>query len=365
MIKPIKREKKEKYYLSVDQSAILEKMRLGLMVYFEAINQLETVPTRLMEVGYTVVATDGILAIRNKYQDDSIQIVQHICRWIRTNKLTVVLWWFLGLSAEDLGNIRAQCPHVAFVLYNWDEPYTWWNKSWAPKTKYLDAVVATCESSLSNYRRHGSAALFHALPGTDIHTFQPDEKEPVSETFDMVFVCTNLYSNKQIFPNQLLDRTSFIKKLQREIPHFKLGVFGPPELKTTFPEAYQGYCKYEDLPDVIRSAKVNLCTHVVGNSVGYCNERVSQILCAGGVMFIDQIKGNEDKLKHNENCIVINRHSFVQQMKHVLDDTPLRMRIRQNALQTGKDHFTIHAWAKVMRRALGDIESKALHVQRV
>jgi hypothetical protein len=318
---------------------------IGFVVYFELQDQLLNIPTALQKYGITIASSFGIKqAIQESGPEPT---VEKMTAWIKDNNLTCLLWWWLPSETLILQQLRQAIPYLKYVFFNWDEPFVWENDPlrWGQSCALLDGVAGTCKSSLQKYRHFGSPAVQYVQSGCDVHMFKPADKQTYK--WDLVLICTNLYSDKKKYAHQLIDRTQFVLQLAKDNPELKIAVFGPQHFKDIFGDKiYQGWCLYSDLPKIINSAKINLCTHVTCFEDGYLNERVGQVLCCGGILYIDQFRGNESILQDGVNCVQIHHFQASQQIKALLND-PVRMNlIRTNAAVAGKYHFSWNRWAQ-------------------
>ena len=318
----------------------------GLVLYYQPRDQLETIPVALAQEGIRVQSTFGIQQALQEHQPE--EATRRLVTWVRAEKITCLLWWWLPETEDVLRGLREAVPEIRLVLFNWDEPYVWERphcQEWSKQCRFLDAVAATCESSLVNYRMHGSPRTKFTRAGCDAVKFHP-QPEPATIVWDLVLICTNLYADKTLYPNQLVDRTRFLCQLHEDEPTLRIAVYGPAEFKDVFGDMYQGWCPYEKLPGVVNSAHVNLCTHVTCFEEGYLNERVGQILCSGSILYIDQIRGSEDILQDGVNCVQIHPAKAREQLLTLLADKPKMQEIKNSARTTGLGHFTWSSWAK-------------------
>lgn len=327
-------------------------MKIGFAIYYNVRDALSAIPQCLTDLGHEVAGSFPIL----EYPEPS-ELLCAFQTWVKDLELDCVLWWILPNKLEVLREIKHCFPRLVHVFYNWDEPYVWENPEvvWGNFAWFPDAIIATCESSLLQYRQHGCAsALVPTLPSCDPNVFFAPKYAPKFE-YDLCLVCTNMYSDKHQYAHQIVDRTWLLQELRQNFPHLRIALFGPPHLES-FGDMYKGYCAYKDLCGVFQRSRLNLCTHVTTKHRGYLNERVAQVMCAGGLLLIDQMKGNEHILKDGVNCVRLRPEELTQQITRLLQKDLTQ--IRNNAALTGKLHFTWKNWAQKIQPVLAQVQAQ-------
>lgn len=125
-----------------------------------------------------------------------------------------------------------------------------------------------------------------------------------------------------------------------------------------YPRSYRGEKGYREAAQVFASARINLCTHVVGNVDGYANERTVLIMgTGGGVMAIDPVKGIEN-LIDGPNCFILKEEGgpegVVDQLRDILKiPEERRIAMAHNARTFALERWTWRDWAVDVSRQIG------------
>lgn len=238
--------------------------------------------------------------------DKTPDYLSMLCEAVVRSRADCVLLWHHGLDDSEIKQVKSTVPpRTKFVIYNWDDPYSWRDAgSHVPRlAPFLDGALTCCTGSVERYR-HASrsaaatpalcAAFRYCLPGFAEEMAQRARSEhagPDRFVCDVVFMCTNLYESKERYPHQRVNRAELCTRLyelhcSKEIVFH---IYGPEFLAQRFPESYRGYLQYPQQYAVMRTAKLVLTTHVVGDmSEGhYANERTCVALGLGCVLLSD------------------------------------------------------------------------------
>jgi hypothetical protein len=263
-----------------------------------------------------------------------------------------VLWWILDIKTNNLREIHNYNHNVKHIYFNWDEPFNFDVVNAKQKSKYLNYVFGTCQESMHKYIDSGAlhANCLYTGYSSKIHYpyFIKDtgyDFSKIKYRHDVSFVLTNLYENKEMYPDQVIDRKVLVDNLYlNQKSNYKFAIYGPSKFKELYPNSYVDYIKYNDTCKLFNESKINICTHVIGNKAGYLNERVFLIMASGGLLLIDPIKGIDKILKNGYNCIYINPTKIVSQINKILSNSDYYNKIRINAYKTSLD-YTWNDWA--------------------
>ena len=248
-------------------------------------------------------------------------------------------------------NIISNITNINHLLFNWDDPY---NRSVCDlfnKAKYFYIVYVTSEENLGYYTNNSAHKAVYLLPG-----YNPLIHYPINSNFypsnninpyicDVSFCCTNLYDD-YTYSNQYINRKKLIDDLyeaQKKF-NFKLNLYGTKVLNI-YPLSYKGYIPYDETNMVYNYSKINLCTHVQQNAYKYINERTIQILGSGGLLLIDKVDGLEQILTPNEDCIILDKNNYVEQIINILKNYDNFISIKHNGYNKSLQ-YTWNEWAK-------------------
>lgn len=324
----------------------IKKKRLIIVTYYGIYEQfiyvkkgLELMDYEVYNFSYTQTVNEG-----GSVYDGMKDMINKI----RPN---YILWWVFNIDANVLYNITQIDTKIRHLYYNWDEPYNWIHVDAESKAKYLSSAFITCQETVSKYIGAGTLHAYCLYPGysPSVHYVMDN----IEYKYDVSFICTNLYENLTEYPDQIVNRKKIVEDLYDAHKNKEIifALFGPDKFKSMFPEAYQGFIKYDDTCRAFNESKINLCTHVVGNKKGYLNERVFLILASGGLLLIDPIPGVDDILINGYNCIFINKNRIIQQVRRILDNYDKYQNIKKNAVETAKN-YTWNDWAMRLEEKL-------------
>lgn len=302
-------------------------MKLLLTSYYELKEQLLCVSTSLKKAGFTVIN----YPLLQKYADANDKLdnyVEHFCDFIKTENPNVILWWFFSIPTVDfeiIYNTSKQINNnIKHVLFNWDDPFNWHVSDMQNKAKFFDVIFATSAEKLDDYVTYGAKKSYLLYPGYDSTLHYPifeDNNDDVNKyECDISICCTNLYENINDYPNQYILRRKLVDDIyeNQEKYNYKFHIYGPEKFKELYPKSYRGFIKYEDTNKVFNYSKINICTHVQCNTKKYLNERTVLILASGGLLYIDKINELEQVLDINNECIVIDKNDYIQQITNIL-----------------------------------------------
>lgn len=214
----------------------------------------------------------------------------------------ILLWWYVGgispelirrmMLAADGASVHGRAIHV---MYNWDDPYVWTDGSNDMKSKapLFDVALVSCQESCAWYVNAGvRMAAVYCLPGFDpeVQTTKDGSGIDDSGSVDVSICCTNLYENKKTFPEQLSPSRKAIVDAFAAQSDVTFRIYGPATaFAEKYKENYGGELRYTDTHKAFANSRLNICTHVVGNRMGYMSERVSLVLGSGGLLWMDRV----------------------------------------------------------------------------
>lgn len=273
--------------------------------------------------------------------------------FIKDDKPDIILWWYIGLPTKDMLKVKNNIdPKIKHIFFNWDEPLNWISCDIENKASILDIAFVCCAEKLNDYIKFGCKEAYLLYPGFNptIHNIIIDE-DPEDEkkySCDISIICTNLYEDKILFPNQWVNRKELIDTVYENQDKFgyKFHVYGSSSFSTLYPKSYKGFINYEDTNKVFNYSKINLCTHVQCDKHLYLNERTFMILGSGGLLFIDNVAGLNEILDVNNECIVLNKDkdSYVEQIVNVLQTYDKFYYMRHKGYNKSK-MYTWDMWA--------------------
>ena len=317
-------------------------MKLIFVTYYGFKDSLLGAKEALERIGYDVVDYP-LFRFSSDVHDKIDNYVHHFSEFIEAENPDVILWWCLQLSDVDLEKIHKKTQHILHILYSWDDPFVWECSNHSKidkKAKYFDIAFISCEESVKLYLEHGTKEAYCLYPGFDRevnHKIDNMEYE-----YDVTIGVTNLYEDLGVFKNQYIKRKELIEELTK-CKDIKFGIYGPEYIKTKFPDNYISFINYSQLNTMINKSKINISTHVT-NKLGYLNERCFLIMGSGGLLFVDPIIGTQEILKDGYNCITINKHNYINQIKDILKNYNDYSKVKSNALEFS-NNFTWDKWA--------------------
>ena len=318
---------------------IVKKKNIILVTYYGIYEQFTYVESIFQKLGYTVHDFPYNKTTNEKGSDGCVDAM---CQMIDDYKPDFVLWWILNIEPNNLHKIVMSNMTVKHFYFNWDEPYNWSHCDLASKARYLDIAYITCSETVEKFIGSGAKHAYCLYTGYHPELHRPfwlDGSE-IEYKYDVSFICTNLYSDKNAYPDPIVDRKRLIDTIyqNQKLYGYTFAIFGSENFKELYPDSYKGFVKYNDTVDIFNSSKINLCTHVVGNKKGYLNERVFMIMGSGGLLMVDPVPGVDDILVNGENCMMIDQNRIVRQIKSILSNYQYYHRIKKNGYTTAKKY---------------------------
>ena len=318
-------------------------MKLLIVGWYNLINPIITAKDYFTILGYDVYFLP-LLYFRQKYRDNELS--DSLIRFIKNIDPVIMLWWNWECPSEILKNIKQNTQNVLHLLFNWDHPFCLsnWDNNFNRKItsgNIWDICFVTGDCNLDEYIKSGSSEAYYLRMFADEKNHFPEYDKKYE--CDISIVCTNLYDDNTIFPNCLLSRKEMIQNIINS--GINIHIYGPENLKNTFPNQYKGFIHFMDNHKVFYNSKINLCTHV-DNGHKYCNERVGTILSSGGLLLCDQVKGIDTILTDGYDCVLIDETNYISQIKHILNNYEKYEHVKINALETAKQKFSPYFWCK-------------------
>lgn len=329
-------------------------MKTVLIVgYYELRDSLLAVSRCLQNLGYTVLS----YPLFQKAQDPHSKIVNYaedLYLFLKTKTPDIILWWYIGVPSAVLHLIKTQFPTQCHVLYNWDDPYMWFNSEsdLTTKAKIFNIVLASCAGSEQRYLDCGVQTFRCAFPGFDPFIHYPCEKD-VAYQCDVSFCCTNLYESKERYPYQLINRKKLVDLLTSQ-SEFTFHLYGPESFRDLYPNHYKGFVTYHESRKVFHNSRLCLCTHVVGNQEQYLCERVATILGSGGLLLVDPIQNLDKLLVNGADCIYLDLQDPISQIKSILDNYNTYAPIREQGRSRAFKLLQWQSWADIFDDAIND-----------
>lgn len=353
--------------------------------------------TRIILVGY-YHAADGFLgglkalsklknaiydffplsAYKNEYRNNPEIIEDHLAKFINAEKhvyvgtqlnkdceddmQNIIIWWHnTNLFFEHIENVKKKCTaNNKWVYYSWDDPTSM--KYFVPlhsnQFRHFDLCVTCDQSSHNFYYLGGAQKVVFAPPGFDTEIHHPIKEENETDRLkyecDINLVCTNLYDDDD--PKHI-NRKHLLNKLIED-GRFKIHLYGPESFKNQYPAIYKGYSKFDELHKIFHYSRISLCTHVTKLGFGYINERTTQILGSGGLLFIDNIRGLSEILENPGECVIIDENNYCNQIHNILEmykSNPQRIKtIRDAGHKRAMESYQWSNWAQIIVDGLAE-----------
>lgn len=278
--------------------------------------------------------------------------VEHFNSQIELHKPDIILFWCMAISVEGLEYIRKKHEKIIFAFFSWDDPHNWSvsTNQLPEKAKNIDIAFPTCETSCGWYIQHGTKRAIFLPPAFDpvIHFTQED----MNFKCQVSFCITNLYQNEK---RQKIPRKKLIDAIIADgTIDFRL--YGPKHLADLYPKHYKGFVDYNQTRRIFANSMINLCTHIVGDSYKYINERCVLIAGCGGTLLVDPVPGIETLFTPGTECILMDESHPVKQIKGLLKD-PLKLKmIGRNAQKRALREYTYSIWAEKIHKELQFID---------
>lgn len=324
-------------------------MKICITTYYGLRSVFLLIADSLKKLGHEIIDFH-LLQYYSDINDKKDNYTDMFIDLVNKEKVDVILWWYITIPTNDFIKIISNT-NSKNIFFNWDEPFNWDQIDMKNKAKYLDAVFITCEETCKKYIDHGTKQAFFCLPGFDSTIHYPiiDDLHLDKYEVDISLCCTNLYEDKNKYPNQIVNRKYIIDKIYDGMNkyNYTFHIYGPEYFRILYPKAYKGFITYEDTNYLFNKSKINLCTHVIGNKNKYLNERAILIAGSGGLLFIDNIKGLKEIFDINKEVVVINKDNFIEQIVNILSNYDNYINIRYNLFKKSKE-YTWDAWAKTV-----------------
>ena len=274
----------------------------------------------------------------------------HIIGDLEVQKPDIVLFWRAEtLDASQLQKIK-RAIRKPFAFYSWDDPYQWEKReSLRDKCPYINFAFSCCADSVKTYTRYGSQKAFFLPPGFDPSVHYPEHDENFS--CDISIVCTNFYDDPNVTPYPHINRRKFIEEIIAKAPDIKTHIYGPENFAAIFSLHYKGWMSFDQSRKVFSNSKINICTHIRPDGNMYINERVTQILGSGGLLYVDKTR-NMDKLLTDKECVLIDKNNFVQQVQDILNNYEQYQEIKSKGYEKAMKTFTWDVWADKFLRGI-------------
>jgi hypothetical protein len=318
-------------------------MKLLIVGWYNLINPIITAKDYFTILGYDVYFLP-LLYYNQKYKGE--QLSNALITFIKNIDPAVMLWWNWETRREVLLEIKIKTQNILHVLFNWDHPFclsSWDNNHNRKITSknIWDICFATADYKLDEYINSGSSEAYYLRMFADEEIHFP--KIDKSYECDVSFICTNLYEDKVMFPNNITNRREVIKNIINN--GFNVHIYGPENLKEIFPNQYKGFSHFLNNHKVFYNSKINLCTHG-DNGYKYCNERVGTILSSGGLMLCDKVDGIETILTNNKDFILFDENNYIEQIRDILNNYDKYEYIKDNAVITARNKFSPKYWSE-------------------
>lgn len=318
-------------------------MKLLIVGWYNLINPIITAKDYFTILGYDVYFLP-LLYYNQKYSGDNL--LNALFSFIQNIDPAVILWWNWECEKEVLLELKVRTQNILHILFNWDHPFCLsnWDNNYNRKIiskNIWDICFLTADCKLDEYINSGSEEAYYLRMFADENIHFP-ELDKAYEC-DISFLCTNLYEEKDFFPNVIVNRREILTNI---INHgFNIHIYGPEHLRNLFPNHYKGFSNFLTNNKVFYNSKINLCTHV-DNGYRYCNERVGTVLSSGGLMMCDKVDGIETILTNNKDFILFDENCYIEQIRDILNNYDRYSHIKENAVITARNKFSPKFWSE-------------------
>lgn len=329
-------------------------MKLLITSYYDLKESLLCASNALTQLGF-VVTNYPLFRYYMDNNDKLDNYVDHFIDYIKQVNPDIILWWYIGIPSLDMDKIVNNSSMCKHIFFNWDEPQNWSLCDIKNKAKYFDSVFVCCEEKLNDYINLGTKHSYLLYPGFDKQIHHPliEDLDDIDKySCDISFICTNLYTNYDEFPNQFIPRKQLVDDiyLNQKKYGYVFHLYGPQQFGELYPDSYKGFINYEDTNKVFNYSKINLCTHVNYNQYKYLNERTFMILGSGGLLYVDPVYGIHDVVKQNE-CVIIDK-DYINQIVNILDNYDDYYIIRHNGYKRAIKEHTWLDWAAFIKNKI-------------
>ncbi len=337
--------------------------------FLYAMNELEKYDNKIFFFPYFTYILD-----ENDKKDDLL------INYIKTNNINICLWWnnrfkyesvkYIIDNTNEKNNITKE-NNIKHYFYNWD-PYLYnynehkciyWSSVVNNITKIyqlMDHTFSCFENEINYMKRYNLGNNIENNKKINISYLAPGFNPSISSYIydekyicDISIVCTNIYDNKEMYPEQTcnLHRYEVINKLYENRNKIKFFIYGNEHIGKLYPECYKGFVKYEDCNRVFSNSKINLsihclteCVHSFGNSKEeYFSERIPQILGSKGLLMTNTYYSH--LLKEDINYIYINKNNFLHKIFDILQNYSYYEKIKINGHNIAINNYTWNTWA--------------------
>jgi hypothetical protein len=244
-------------------------------------------------------------------------------------------------------------------MFNSDDPMNF-NSELIEKAKIFDMVVTSCEANLHKYKIMAGVKKVLFLP----HSFDPMYFHPLTEEekddedlldfdCDVSMILYTLYDDP-FFKNQYVKRKQLLDDLIQNTD-LKIKLYGPSFLKEVYPDNYVDEAWYLEQNKLFNMSKLNLVTRPTNLKKNFITDTDLKIMGSGGLLLIDNFKGMSTIFKKDENCIVINKENYIDQIKDIVKNYKDYQNIRSAAAKDSLQ-YTWNNWVKNIH--IGYVQSK-------
>lgn len=322
-------------------------MKIVLITYYDFIDSIKYAGKSLKKQNIEISSFPLYKYQMDKYdKKDNYDLM--LIEYIQKETPDYILWWYFNIPTSMFINI-CKSNSCKNILFNWDEPYNWNLCDIHNKASFFDYIFICSEEKYGDYKKLGAKNIFHLLPGysSSVHNLIINDSEKDIYECDISICCTNLYENNEIYPNQYINRKKLIDDIyaNQNKYNYIFYIYGPSFLGDIYPLSYRGLTSYEDTNKIFNYSKINISTHVQQNAYKYLNERSINILGSSGLLYVDKIKGIENILNIDEDCVIIDRINYLEQINDILKNYDKYHMIRANGYKKSMN-YTWDKWAQ-------------------
>ena len=291
------------------------------------------------------LAADQLEKLGWQVEDHPLFLDTNLDAKIRLTNPDVILFWSYNIDPSYLKQIKANFNDKKFVIFNWDDPFSW---SWSNIKQIagiFDLALTSCQEATKWYLERGARQSEFLLPG-----FTPAPLEVDKRYICDVAICiTNLYENNNVYPNQKINRKKLIDLLVASGLDFR--IYGPGDLKEIYPNHYHGFVNYSDLPKVFYNTKINICTHV-DSRYKYTNERSILITGSSGLLLVDPIHDYDQIFNPGQECLQLDLDDPISQIKTILAHYDEYANIKEKGYNKALTNYTWADWAAKVNKLI-------------
>lgn len=289
--------------------------RITIVGYYQLKESLKSMADSLSQLNY-IVSSYPLYQYAYDSNDKKENYQEHFKNFIVKSEPDIILWWFIDVPVVIFSIIKSISAKIYHIYFDNDIPTIWDNNinNFRSKCTYFDLIISTCQESVNTYLSCGIKDALFCVSGFDpkdhyiIH-----DKEYIC---DVSFLCDSLYENKDIYPNQFIDRRELLENLIKN--DIKVNIYGPEDLRKTFPNNYRGKIFYEDTRSIFNKSRINLVTHVRCDKYMYINENISRVLGSGGLLLVDRVNGIDKIVEPIKECVIMDKNYYIDQIKRIL-----------------------------------------------